>query len=163
MQILKNTVVSLIYTLKDTDGTVLDQTTREEPMVYLHGGYDGIFPTVEEALQGKNVGDSLELNLDADDAFGEFDEDLIRVEEKSALPAEVEVGMMFEAEDPDTNEILYFTVREINGDDVVLDGNHPLAGKDLVFSCTVSAVREATQEELDHGHTHGEDGHHTHH
>lgn len=159
MQIAKNTVVSLSYEMFDGEGKVLDQTA-DEPMVYLHGGYDGIFPLVEEKLQGKSVGDVVDIDLVAEDAFGEHDEDLVRVEPKNVFPEEVKVGMMFETDDPETGEIILFTVTRMDGDEVTIDGNHPLAGQTIRFRCTVTEVRAATTEELSHGHVHGPHGHH---
>ncbi len=159
MQVAKNTVVSLSYEMLDAQGNVLDKTA-EAPMVYLHGGYDGIFPLVEEKLQGKSVGDVVDIDLEAEDAFGEQDDDLIRVEPKDVFPEEVKVGMMFETDDPETGEIILFTVTRIDGDVVTIDGNHPLAGQTIRFKCTVTDVRAASAEELQHGHVHGPHGHH---
>lgn len=159
MQIAKNTVVSLSYEMFDGEGKVLDQTA-DEPMVYLHGGYDGIFPLVEEKLQGKTVGDVVDIDLVAEDAFGEHDEDLVRVEPKNVFPEEVKVGMMFETDDPESGEIILFTVTRMDGDVVTIDGNHPLAGQTIRFRCTVTEVRPASAEELAHGHVHGPHGHH---
>ncbi|MBP9528761.1 MAG: peptidylprolyl isomerase, partial [Laribacter sp.] len=98
MQIAKNSVVSLNYEMYDADNNLLDQT--DEPISYLHGGYDGIFPLVEEALHGKSVGDSIDIKMDPDNAFGEPDEELVRVEDADVFPpdVELEVGMMFEAD-----------------------------------------------------------------
>lgn len=159
MQIAKNSVVYLSYEMFDAEGKVLDQTA-DEPMVYLHGGYDGIFPLVEEKLQGKAVGDVVDIDLVAEDAFGEHDEDLVRVEPRSVFPDEVKIGMMFETDDPDSGEIILFTVTRMDGDVVTIDGNHPLAGQTIRFRCTVTQIRPATAEELAHGHVHGEHGHH---
>lgn len=160
MEIIKNSVVSLHYEMFDAEGESLDKTEADQPMVYLHGGYDGIFPTVEEALHGKNVGDKVDVTMEPDDAFGEYDAELVRIEELSAFPEEIEVGMMFEADDPDSGDLMLFTVTEIADGKVVVDGNHPLAGKRLRFVATVADVRAASKEELDHGHVHGEHGHH---
>ncbi len=102
MQIAKDTVVTLHYEMFDAENTLLDKT--EEPIAYLHGGYDGIFPLVEEALHGKAVGDSVDVKLTPDDAFGDPEEELVRVEDLDVFPADVEVGMMFEADDPETGE-----------------------------------------------------------
>jgi len=160
MEIVKNTVVSLQYEMFDEDGALLDQTQSDEPMVYLHGGYDGIFPLVEEALQGKKLGDKIDVAMEPDDAFGEREEDLVRVEPQDVFPEEIEVGMMFEADDPETEDVMLFTVTEIADGKVTVDGNHPLAGKSIRFKATVSAVRAASKEELSHGHVHGPEGHH---
>ncbi|MBV8466714.1 MAG: peptidylprolyl isomerase [Burkholderiales bacterium] len=160
MEIIKDTVVSLQYEMFDAAGELLDKTQADEPMVYLHGGYDGIFPIVEEALQGKNTGDVIEVTMEPDDAFGEYDAELVRMEPLDVFPAEVEVGMMFEADDPDSGDVMLFTVTEIADGKVVVDGNHPLAGKRIRFKATVAEVRKASPEELEHGHVHGEHGHH---
>ena len=161
MKIVKDTVVSLSYELIDlSGGAVLEKSN--DPISYVHGGYDGIFPTVEEALHGKNVGDKVSVKMEADDAFGEYDHDLVRVESRDLLPKDIEVGMQIEggAEDDDDEDYMLFTIVEINDKEVTVDGNHPLAGKTLNFNATVTDVRAATKEELDHGHVHGAGGHH---
>jgi FKBP-type peptidyl-prolyl cis-trans isomerase SlyD len=160
MDIAKNTVVSLQYQMFDSAGELLDQTQDGEPMVYLHGGYDGIFPIVEEALHGKKVGDKIDVTMEPDDAFGEYDAELVRIEPQDVFPEEIEVGMMFEADDPESGDVMLFTVTEIADGKVVVDGNHPLAGKRIRFAATVSEVRAASAEELAHGHVHGPDDHH---
>ena len=128
-------------------------------MVYLHGGYDDIFPMIEEALHGKKVGESVVVKMQPDDAFGEYDAELIQMESRKGFPKELEVGMQFEGtpENGDDDDLLIFRVTEIAEDKVVLDGNHPLAGMALVFTCTVTSVRPASEEEIAHGHVH-EDG-----
>ena len=110
MAIAKNSAVSLHYEMFDTDNQLLDKT--EEPIVYLHGGYDGIFPLVEEALHGKEVGDTVDVVLSPDDAFGEHDPELVRVEDVSVFPVEVEAGMMFEADDPATGDVIIYRDRK---------------------------------------------------
>jgi FKBP-type peptidyl-prolyl cis-trans isomerase SlyD len=161
MKIAKDTVVSLRYELIDMNGgAVLEKS--DEPISYVHGGYDGIFPTVEEALQGKNVGDNISVKMEPDDAFGEYEHDLVRVEARDLFPKDIEVGMQLEggAEDDDDEDYMLFTVVEITDKEVTVDGNHPLAGKTLNFTATVTGVRPASKEELDHGHVHGAGGHH---
>lgn len=157
MSIKKNSVVTLHYEMYDADNQLLDKT--EEPIAYLHGGYDGIFPLVEEALHEKNVGDVVDVVMSPDDAFGEQDPELIRIEPADAFPAEVEVGMMFEADMPD-GDVVLFRVTDIADGKVVVDGNHPLAGMKIRFKATVSDVRNASEEEIAHGHVHGPHGHH---
>lgn len=160
MKIAMNTVVSLTYELRDSDGNVLESTT--EPVSYLHGGYDGIFPKVEEELHGKDVGDTVELTLEPADAFGDYEEELVQIEPASAFPTDkLEVGMQFEGED-EHGEVILYTVTDIADGKVVVDGNHPWAGERLLFKCTVKNVRAANKEEVDHGHIHGEGGHHHH-
>jgi FKBP-type peptidyl-prolyl cis-trans isomerase SlyD len=161
MQAEKNTVVSINYEMYDVEGQLLDQT-ENEPMVYLHGGYDSIFPLVEEALHGKSVGDKIDVLLETDDAFGAYEAELVRTEDKDAFPPEVEVGMMFEADDPETGEVLIFRVIGIEEGKVLVDANHPLAGQSIRFVATINAIRPATDEELAHGHVHGPEGHHHH-
>ncbi|MCW5626707.1 MAG: peptidylprolyl isomerase [Burkholderiales bacterium] len=157
-QIVKNSVVSLNYELLDTDGNVLEKT--DAPIAYLHGGYDGIFPRVEEALHGKQTGDTCSVRLEPDDAFGDYDEDLIRVEPRNLFPKNVSVGMQFEGAAQGSDQAMLYTVTDVADDKVVVDANHPLAGKALQFNCTVTEVRQATAEELQHGHVHGAGGHH---
>lgn len=159
MLIAKNSVVTLAYRVTDSDGNVVDEGSAL--MVYLHGGYDGIFPRIEESLQGKMVGDKLEIKLLPDDAFDEYDADLVNIESRNLFPENIEVGMQFEraAEDEDDEDVLY-TITDIADDKVVVDGNHPLAGVALIFSCTVNDVRAASADEISHGHIHGEGGHH---
>ena len=157
-EILKNTVVSLNYELLDAEGNLIEKT--EQPITYLHGGYDGIFPRVEEALHGRKTGDSCSVKLEPDDAFGEYDAELIRTEPRNLFPKNVKVGMQFEGAAEGSNHAMVYTVTDIADDKIVVDANHPLAGKTVQFSCTVTDVRPATQEELHHGHVHGEGGHH---
>ncbi len=160
MKVEKNAVVSLNYELSDASGALIEKTS--EPISYLHGGYDGIFPPVEEALHGKEVGDKFSVSLEAEDAFGEYEHELVRVEPRNLFPKDVAVGMQFEggAEGDDDEDFLLYTVTEVTDNEVTVDGNHPLAGKALNFSGTVTGVRPATQEELAHGHVHDEGGHH---
>ena len=162
MKIAKDTVVSLNYELFDSTGDLLEQV--ETPISYLHGGYDGIFPLVEEALHGKKVGDQCSVTMKPDDAFGEYDHTLVEVEARNSFPKEVAVGMQFEGgpEDADEEDYLLFTVVEVTDDEVTVDGNHPLAGKTLTFNCTVTGVRPATAEELEHGHVHDAGSGHLH-
>lgn len=160
MKIEKNTVVSLRYELIDAaTGETLEKI--EDPVSYLHGGYDGIFPLVEEALHGKNVGDSCTVTLQPDDAFGEYDHELVEVEPRSSFPKDVAVGMQFEGgpDDSEEDDFILYTVLEVTEDEVTVDGNHPLAGKTLKFDCTVTGVRPATAEELEHEHVHDEGSH----
>lgn len=161
MQVGKNTVVALTYELTDIEGKVIEKT--DGPIEYLHGGYDGIFPLVEQALAGKTVGDSCRVRLEPDDAFGEYDAELMHLETRSKFPANAAVGMRFEGRGVESGTTLVYTVTDVAEDKVVVDGNHPLAGRTLQFACTVTAVRVATAEELEHGHVHGAHGHEHHH
>lgn len=145
----KNTVVTLSYTLTDPDGNMLDE--GNEPIVYLHGGYDGVFLPIEAALEGKTAGDSVTVKLQPNDAFGEYDFDLLQVEPVENLPQPLKVGMMIEGETEDGFEegAVFYTVTEIADGKAVLDGNHPLSGMALVFTGTVRAVRPATSLEIE--------------
>jgi FKBP-type peptidyl-prolyl cis-trans isomerase SlyD len=158
MLIGKDTVVSFTFELFDSEGKLLER--GEEAASYLHGGYEGIFPKVEEALEGKGMGESIGISLEPEDAFGEYDSEMVQVESLAALPEEVEVGMRFEGTDPASGQTLIYTVTDIAEGKAVLDPNHPLAGQRVFFSCTVIGVRPASAEETAHGHVHGEGGHH---
>ena len=161
MQVSKNTVVTLTYELLDADGQLIESS--DTPVEYLHGGYDGIFPRVEQALSGKDVGEHCEVRLEPEDAFGDYDAELVRMEPREKFPGNLEVGMRFEGRGEDSGETLIYTITDVAEDKVVVDGNHPLAGQTLHFTCKVTAVRAATDEELAHGHVHDEGGSHQHH
>jgi FKBP-type peptidyl-prolyl cis-trans isomerase SlyD len=158
MQIGKNTVVTLKYQLYGSDGQLIEQT--EEPVEYLHGGYGNMFPAVEKALEGKNVGETCRVRLTPDDGFGDYDAELVHVEPRNKFPGHVEVGMQFEGSGEESGETIVYTVTDVAEEKVVVDGNHPLAGQTLHFECTISGVREASEEEMSHGHAHGAHGHH---
>jgi FKBP-type peptidyl-prolyl cis-trans isomerase SlyD len=161
MRIDAGTVVTLAYELHDGDGRSIEDEGAE--LAYLHGGYGEIFPKVEEALAGKQVGEVVSVTLEPDDAFGEYDAELLRVEPRERFPEEIEVGMRFEGVPGDReDEALIYTVTDITPDTVVVDGNHPLAGERLLFRGSVKDVRAATRDEMTHGHVHGELGIHTH-
>jgi FKBP-type peptidyl-prolyl cis-trans isomerase SlyD len=157
-EIVKNTVVTLNYTVRDPDGAIIDD--GHHPLVYLHGGYDGIFPKLEETLHGRKQGEALQVKLLPEDAFGDYDESLILVEDAKLFPENIEVGMSFERVSDDGEEELVYRITDIADGKVVVDGNHPLAGVALVFDITVAEVRTATAEEVGHGHVHGAGGHH---
>ena len=151
-------MVALSYELFDADGNLIEKT--EASINYLHGGYDGIFLPVEQALDGKSAGDACRVRLAPGDAFGEYDAELVQVEPRSKFPGNLAVGMQFEGQTDGSGETLVYTVTDVADDKVVVDGNHPLAGQTLDFSCTVTAVRAATQDEITHQHVHGPHGHH---
>jgi FKBP-type peptidyl-prolyl cis-trans isomerase SlyD len=160
MKIAKNTVVTVRYKLSDAQGNMIEES--QDPMVYLHGGYENTLPKIEEALDGREVGYSTMIQVEPDDAFGEYDPALVKVEPRNRLPTPLEVGMQFEGMpdgDGEEEEVLIFTVTDIADDKVVLDGNHPLAGMALRFELDVSDVRAATDEEITHEHVHGAHGH----
>lgn len=157
MQVAENTVVTLQYELLDSQGELIEKT--EAPVEYLHGGYDGIFALVEQALQGKSAGELCEVYLQPADAFGEYDASLVRIEPLAKFPQKIEVGMRFEGEAESSGEAVVYTVTDIADEKVVVDGNHPFAGMALRFHCTVESIRAATAEEMAHGHAHGAHGH----
>lgn len=157
MLVAKDTVVTLHYRVTDTEGNLIDD--GRQPLVYLHGGYDDIFARLEEALQGRAVGDELEIKLQPAEAFGEYDAELVFMEKLSLFPEGIEVGMQFERAGVEGEPDRLFTITDIQGENVVIDGNHPLAGIPLVFRCTIADVRPATPEEIAHGHPHGGGGH----
>jgi FKBP-type peptidyl-prolyl cis-trans isomerase SlyD len=148
MNISRNHVVTLKYQVTDRDGEVVD--AGQEPLVYLHGGYGGVFDALEVALQGISEGDSFSVALTADEAFGEYDDDLVSVEPRDAFPPNIQVGTKVELDDEEGDSML-FSITHIDGDNVTINGNHPLCGLDLVFSGTVVAVRPATAKEIARG------------
>jgi FKBP-type peptidyl-prolyl cis-trans isomerase SlyD len=158
MQIDRDTVVALKYVLYDADGNVIEKT--DDAIEYLHGGYQNIFARVERALEGKSVGESCKVKLTPEDAFGDYDAELVHVEPRDKFPPDLTVGMQFRGDASESGETLVYTVTDIAEDKVVVDGNHPLAGQTLNFECTVTDVRAATDEETQHGHVHGAHGHH---
>ena len=159
-QVVRNTVVTLDYSVTDPDGELVD--AGQEPLIYLHGGYDDIFPMIEEAVQEKKIGESVVVKMQPDDAFGEYDAELIQIEPRTGFPKELQVGMQFEGvpDSDDDDDIMIYRVAEIADDKVVLDGNHPLAGMALIFTCTVTDVRPASAQEIEHGHIHEGDCEH---
>ncbi|MCX7028096.1 MAG: peptidylprolyl isomerase [Spirochaetes bacterium] len=156
MDIQKGKVVSIDYILRDTGGKLLDSSDEGDPLVYLHGN-DNIIPGLEKQLEGKKSGDKLSCVVPAVEAYGERNEELVlKVSKKEFSPdAEVTPGMQFEAQSEEGSQIV--TVMKIAGDEVTIDANHPLAGETLHFQVSVVDVREATAEELEHGHVHGHD------
>ncbi len=156
-------VISFHYTLTDSSGEVID-TSRdsESPFAYLEG-MGQIIPGLERAMALLNVGDKRKIEVAAADAYGTFDEQLVVEVPKDKLPTteDLQEGDQFQANGPQ-GEVLLFRVVEVLGETVKLDGNHPLAGEDLVFDVEVMGIRNATAEEIAHGHAHGEGGHHHH-
>ena len=146
MKIAMNTIVTMTYELKDADGNILESS--KDPVAYLHGGYDNIFPKVEEAMHGKKIGDIVELGLEPSDAFGEYDAELVQIEPKSAFPeAELKIGMQFEGDDS-SGEVIVYSVTDITDDKVVVDGNHPWAGQKVIFKAEVKDVSLANDNEV---------------
>jgi FKBP-type peptidyl-prolyl cis-trans isomerase SlyD len=152
-------VVDLSYSLTNTQGKVIDKADKGDPFTYLHGASQ-IVPGLETALEGLKVGDKKKVTVAPADGYGEKNPQLKLVVTRSQFPAgmEIEMGMQFEAQSPDGHGMM-FTVEGIEGDQITIDGNHPLAGETLQFDVEVLSVRDATQEEMDHGHAHGPHGH----
>lgn len=157
MKIAKNTAVTLQLKVTDAAGKVIED--GKQPSVYLHGGYGNTLEKIEAALDGQAAGYTLALTLAAADAFGERDDALLRSLPKTQFPPGVKVGGQLEGRGDD-GHMTVFNVMKIKGDTVLLDGNHPLAGKVLAFNIKVLDVREASEEEIAHQHVHGAHGHH---
>ena len=154
MNITQDTAVTLTYQVTNPQGQPVDKGQ----LSYLHGGYENIFPKVEAALEGQTVGFATTLDLSADDAFGAHDAELVRTIPKSEFQPGVKVGGRLQGVGKD-GQAQVFNVVKIKGAEVHLDGNHPLAGQALRFSCKVTGVRAASAEEVAHRHVHGEHGH----
>jgi len=154
MEITPQCVVALTWTLKDTLGETLD--VLDDPVEFLVGG-DDLLPKIEEALQGHEPGAQLDLHLEPEEAFGDFDDQLVFLEQRALFPAEIEEGMTIEGSalpagtNPSAPKNALYTVTDIYPEHLVLDGNHPLAGIALRVSLKVVAVREATEEEVGRG------------
>ncbi|MDB5298761.1 MAG: peptidylprolyl isomerase, FKBP-type [Phycisphaerales bacterium] len=158
MQVAKDKVVTVDYTLTGADGAVLDSSNGHEPLTYLHG-VGGIVPGLERAMEGKNQGETVDVTVPPEDAYGQRDEAFVQQVPKTAFGgAKVEPGMQFRAQSPDGASRVV-TVVDVQDDKVRIDANHPLAGKTLHFNVKVLDVRDASQEEIDHRHVHGAGGH----
>lgn len=158
MQITDNTAVSIHYTLTNRGGEQLDSSIGDEPLVYLQGA-GNIIAGLEAALAGKKVGDKLNVTIPPEEAYGVVDDSMMQVVSKKMFEGmDIEVGMQFHADVSYGSGII--TITEINGDDITIDGNHPLAGEFLTFDVEVVDVRPATADELAHGHVHGAGCHH---
>jgi FKBP-type peptidyl-prolyl cis-trans isomerase SlyD len=160
MPLKENQVVSINFTLKDNDGNVIQATTKEEPFSFLSGN-EQILPKLEENIGGMLIGSKKTVVLEPENAYGNFSESAVRTVNKSEFPegTELKVGMGYYADTPDGKQ-LPFTIKNIEGENITLDFNHPLAGKTLTFEVELLNLRDATQEELTHGHVHGAGGHH---
>lgn len=158
MQIAKNRVVTIDYRLTDEQGALLDSSEGRGPLAYVHGT-QSLIPGLERELEGKRGGDQLEVSIPPEEAYGARDESRVRRVARTDLPPQIEpqVGMQLRAESSAGVEIL--TIVGLEDEHVRLDANHPLAGLTLCFDVTVRGVREATAEELEHGHVHGAGGH----
>lgn len=161
MQISKNSVVTLNYTLKNDQGDTLDES-QDGSFLYMHGS-GGIIPGLESQLEGKSVGDSFSAHIEAAEGYGERDDTMVQVVPKDMFEEghPIEEGIQFHAQSPE-GDMLTVTVTKVDGDEITVDGNHPLAGIALNFDVKVEDIREASTEEIEHGHAHGPDGHHHH-
>ncbi len=155
-------VVDLKYTLSNNEGEVLDQSDASDPFSYLHGSQQ-IVPGLENALEGLKIGDKKKVTVQPDQGYGHLDPQLKLVVNRTQFPdgAHLEEGMAFRANSPEGDDLV-FRVESIQGDQIHVNGNHPLAGEVLNFDVEVLGVRDATEEEVQHGHVHGPDGHHGH-
>src|SRR5690606_30165325 len=160
MQIAANKAVSIDYTLTNDAGEVIDSSAGGAPLVYLHGA-GNIIAGLEKALEGKQGGDEVKVSIEPQDAYGEYSPELVATLNRAMFEGvdELEVGMQFHASGPDGG-MQIVTIRDVEGDDVIVDGNHPLAGQRLNFEVKIVDVRDASEEEVAHGHVHGEGGHH---
>lgn len=159
MQISENSVVSFHYTLTDSTGKVIDSSQGNEPLTYLHG-VGQIVPGLENALVGKSPGDKLDVEVAAEDGYGEHQEFMVQQVPREAFQGVdvIEPGMQFQAQTPQGG--MTVTVTAVDDSTVTVDGNHPLAGQVLFFAVEIVSVRDATAEEREHGHVHGAGGHH---
>jgi len=158
MAIQKDKVVSIDYTLTGDNGQVLDSSNGREPLAYLHGA-GNIIPGLESALEGKDEGDELNVQIPPDQAYGQRDERMVQPVPRTAFQgvADIQPGMQFQAQTNAGPRLI--TVVGVEGDQVTIDANHPLAGATLKFDVKVVNVRDATSEEMSHGHVHGAGGH----
>lgn len=159
MQIVDGKVVTFHYTLKNDAGKIIESSIGQEPLDYLHG-HKNIIPGLEKELTGKSVGDKFTAAIEPEGAYGNYDDRLVDILSRGDFPSvnELQVGMQFEVKDTDGHGVI--TVTKIEGDDITVDGNHPLAGERLTFEIEVVDIREASAEELSHGHAHHPDDHH---
>ncbi|GAB3700422.1 peptidylprolyl isomerase [Spirosoma flavus] len=155
MTITKDAVAAIHYTLRDSNGTILDSSQGRDPLYYLHGAHN-LIPGMEESLEGRKTGDHFQVEIAPEKGYGELDPNLTeRVPRKAFGGQPVEAGMQFQSNDGQV-----ITVVGVEPEFIVVDGNHPLAGKTLHFDVEVIAVRDATPDELSHGHVHGPGGAH---
>ncbi len=159
MQVADDKVVYIQYTLRNKEGSVLDSSSQESPLAYLHGR-GNIIPGLEKALSGKSEGERINISIEPEEAYGDRNETLIQTVARNAFQGveEIQEGMQFQAQTPTGPQLI--TVTEVKGEEVIIDANHPLAGETLDFDIEVVNVRDATKEELDHGHVHTAEEHH---
>ena len=160
MAILTNKIVTFNYTLKDDQGNQLDSTNKGEPFSFITGSMQ-VLPGLEEALSSMIIGSKKNIKLAAVDAYGEYDEGAIQKVKRNLFPeeAELEIGKTYFAHSPE-GQHLQFVITQVENEDITVNFNHPLAGKDLEFDVELLDVRDATPEEISHGHVHGLGGHH---
>jgi FKBP-type peptidyl-prolyl cis-trans isomerase SlyD len=159
LEISKDKVVEINYTLKDNDSNILDSSEGQAPLVYIHGN-GNLIPGLESALEGKETGNKIQAKIKPEDAYGVRDDSLVEtVSLKQFENADdVKEGIQFQIQ---TNDgVRLATVTKVDGDDVSIDMNHPLADVELNFDVEIMSIRDASAEELEHGHVHGEGGHH---
>lgn len=159
MQIAKNTVATIDYTLTDPQGKIIDSSKGRQPLAYLHGA-SNIIPGLESELEGKSPGESLAVTIPPDKGYGHHDPNLVQPVPRSNFHGidNIKPGMQFEARTPQGARIV--RVVKVDDQNVTIDANHALAGMPLQFDVTVKEVRQATPEEIQHGHVHGAGGHH---
>ncbi|ALO25564.1 MULTISPECIES: FKBP-type peptidyl-prolyl cis-trans isomerase [Leptospira] len=156
---MKTRVITFHYILHDTEGNLIDSSEGKAPLSYLEG-VGHIISGLEEEMKKMETGEKRKINVSAENAYGIKDPDLIFDVPRSQFPPneDLQIGMMFQTDEPDK----VFTITELQEESVIVDGNHPLAGVNLIFDVELTGIREATEEEISHGHVHGEGGHHHH-
>jgi FKBP-type peptidyl-prolyl cis-trans isomerase SlyD len=150
----------MAYSLRNDAGVILDQASNSDPFLYIQGGSQ-IVPGLESALEGLKIGEKKNVTVQPEDGYGPVHPGLKMTVKRSQFPgsAEIEAGMQFQAQSPEGHGMI-FTITDVKGEDVTIDGNHPLAGQTLHFAVEILSIRDATEEETSHGHVHGEGGHH---
>lgn len=158
MTITKDSAVFFNYTLTDSDGNTLDQSPAGQPLAYLHG-HSNIIPGLEKQLEGKSVGDKLTAIVEPSEAYGEYQEQGVQQIPREHFQGveDIKVGMQFHSQAED-GQVMQVMVKAVADDVITIDANHPLAGKQLTFDVEIASIRAATEEEISHGHIHGEGG-----
>ena len=156
MKIAKDSAVSIDYVLKDDNGNIVDSSKETSPLEFLCG-YDNIIPGLEKVLIGKSAGESFSVSINPEEGYGDYDSTLIQTVKRKQIESDdsIEIGVHFQVDTPEGPMI--YTVIKIEGDDITLDGNHPLAGQNLHFEIEIKNVRESTEEERQYGHIHSGD------
>lgn len=155
--IAKDTAVKFNYTLKDDEGNIIDKSPEGQPLAYLHG-HQNIIPGLEKQLEGKSAGEKVHAVIEPADAYGEYEETAVQRVPRENFQGvdDIQPGMQFQSES--NGHVMLVTVTDVNDEEVTVDANHPLAGKRLTFDVEIQEVRAATEDELNHGHVHGEGG-----